>query len=134
MNTFLNHPVADAIVFAAVVLALIRPTLDFIHTSRLEAAEDIKELRHTINVNHGILVRELATLSGIANKATQSNNVSDAKRLLQKATLVADAVPQRVLSGDKESLGGLLTDVFGAMNKSTSARRLLGACLPYSLM
>jgi hypothetical protein len=131
MNT-IQHPIAVGIIVAVVVFLIIREVLFHSRTKRVDEFDDIRELRHTIRVNCGILIRELGELSGIANRAAPSVAVTDAKRLLHKASLVADDVPHRINSGDTESLGELLTEVFGAMNKSTNARRLLGACQPYS--
>ncbi len=131
MNT-IPHPVAVGIIVAVIVFLIIREALFHARCLRVDEFDDIKELRHTVRINCGILIRELGELSDIANRAPPSLATSDAKRLLQKASLVADDVPRRITSGDRESLGILLTDVFGAMNKSTSARRLLGACQPQS--
>jgi hypothetical protein len=127
MNT-IHHPIAIAIIVVVAAFLIIREALFRRRNDQVDAFDDIRELRHTIKVNLGILIRELDELSGIAKRATPSIAVSDAKKLLQSASLVADAVPQRFNSGDNESLGEMLTEVFGAMNKSTKARRLLGAC------
>ncbi len=97
---------------------------------RAERLEEQAVLRHTINVNLDILDSELAELKAIASSAPASASQLQASRLLQNSQKVAQAARTRVQIAGSDELEKMLGLVFGAMNQSTDARRLLNACRP----
>ena len=93
-----------------------------------ERKESKAVLRHTIEVNLGILRNEHAELLAIANSAPSSNKVAKAKRLLASVTPICEGPD--VIGRSQRRLQKRLIEVFGAMGKSTDARHLLDACHP----
>ncbi len=132
MHNILAYSFESVVAAAAIAGVVAIAVISQWRESRLEESEAVKDLQHTINVNHCILVDELAELSEIAGNAIPSPDVFAAKRLLETAAIVADKIPNSVTSSNRERLGLLLTELFDAMNRSTGARRLLGACRPFA--
>jgi hypothetical protein len=91
-----------------------------------EIRQPKENLRHTIGVNLGILTNELRELVEIAKKSQVTPDVKRATTLLEEA---AEVLPIEALAAkaSREELVTILSKVFAAMDKSTQARRLLGA-------
>jgi hypothetical protein len=85
-------------------------------------------LSHTIDVNLGILERELTELSAIALGTPRSSATDRATALLQESKETAEAARKQLPTAKTDELGNILGLVFTAMNGCTSARRLLNAC------
>lgn len=91
-----------------------------------EIREPKQNLRHTIRVNLGILQRELRELVEIAKKSNPTADVERATTLLEQASEIF-SVEETLDKASRAKLGEILSQVFAAMDKSTQARRLLGA-------
>lgn len=89
--------------------------------------DDGHSLKHTIQVNLGLLDHELGELIPIAEQAASSPDVDRARRLLEEAEAISLDVDLVLSVGEDAEKDELLERVFGAMNKTTQARRLLGA-------
>jgi hypothetical protein len=89
-------------------------------------------LSHTIFVNLSILEGEVVELNEIARGKPASPAVDEARRLLTAAGAIADELRADLEAAPDEELGGMLTDVFGALNATHRARHLLGATVPYA--
>ncbi len=113
----------------AAILALIIAGL---FQERKEREADKSVLRHTININLGILRHEYAQLMSIAENAQPSADVTTAKALLTAVAITSESAKTTIKSHSRQKLQDLLSDVFGAMSKSTNARHLLGACQPFT--
>ncbi len=87
-------------------------------------------LIHTISVNLSILKAELEELTAI-QKQDDSQASQRAADLLSAASNVAASADSRLNVASVDELQELLSEVFGAMSKTTDARRLLGACRPF---
>ncbi len=94
--------------------------------------DDRVALSHTIFVNLSILAGEVVELSEIARGKPASPAVEEARRLLTAASRIADELRFELEAAPDEELGGMLTDVFGALNATHRARHLLGAIAPYT--
>ena len=89
-------------------------------------------LRHAIAVNLGILRKEHGELTRIASSQSGPDKVK-AVGLLANVQATMTAVGTDMTRFSNRKLGNILGQVFEAMNKSTTARRLLGACHPAML-
>ncbi|MBK9141141.1 MAG: hypothetical protein IPM23_01495 [Candidatus Melainabacteria bacterium] len=97
--------------------------------AREEEMEAIANLIHTIEVNLSILNSEIENLSILADNASTCPNQETIKNLLDQARREADSAQTRLASTtSREGLGSLLSEVFAAMNKATSAHSLLSPC------
>jgi predicted aconitase len=97
-----------------------------------EAIETRAVLSHTIDVNLGILERELTELSAVAQGTPRSSarEIARATALLQESKETAEVARKQLPTAKTEELENILGQVFTAMNGCTSARRLLNACQP----
>jgi len=91
-----------------------------------EIRQPKENLRHTIRVNLSILQSELRELVEIAQKSTPTADVERATTLLEQASEVFP-VQKNLDKASRAKLVEMLTQVFAAMDKSTQARKLLGA-------
>lgn len=115
------------LIFLIVFLALV-----FLSTSQ---GSDRKSLRHTVNVNLGILKAELEELSPLVEALPDGDNKkAEALLLLRDCRLVVEYAERPYPIGRQAThhTGRVLTHVFSGMDKSTRLRRLLGACKPYA--
>ncbi len=94
-----------------------------------EQKQDLLVLRYTINVNLSILNSELKDLLKIADDSPSSPETLRAKALLSSSSNIARNTELQQYIGSKDELVTMLGNVFTAMNQSTEARRLLGACI-----
>lgn len=94
--------------------------------------DDRVALSHTIFVNLSILEGEVTELDEIARGRPTSAAVEQAQELLAAANGIAVALRAELELAPDEELGGMLTEVFGALNATHRARYLLGAISPYS--
>lgn len=98
---------------------------------RQEALKDRAILRHTVEVNLGILKKELISLNEIARQTPVDNDQAEATRLLAEAdTAVKQVEAKNFDTISHGQLGVLLTTVFSAMDKTSHSRHLLKACSP----
>lgn len=88
--------------------------------------DDGHSLKHTIQVNLGLLDHELGELIPIAEQAASSPDVDRARSLLEEAEDISLEVDLVLSIREDAEKDELLERVFGAMNKTTQARRLLG--------
>jgi hypothetical protein len=89
-------------------------------------------LRHAISVNLGILSNEHRELTQIAS-SHNSPDKAQALGLLASVQTTLTAIGTDMTRFSNRKLGNILGQVFEAMNKSSKARRLLGACEPGNL-
>jgi hypothetical protein len=118
-----------AIAITAFFLALLITAHRF---RRTELQEETAALRHTVEVNLDILEAELIELTAAARTQTNvsPDAVEKATQLLRSSQTIAKNARQRLQLASNEELEKMLGLVFGAMNQSTDARRLLNACSP----
>lgn len=111
---------AIVLVFAAIVIA----------ENRRLNKKDEAVLRHTIEVNLGILKGELDRLAPLA-KSLPADDQAKADKLLSGCRKVVSDVEPRIATAARRELGEILRDVFSAMNASTELHSLLAK---YSLV
>ncbi len=117
-----------AIAAAAILALIFRPWKQSPRSLNDDENEgDGPSLKHTIQVNLGLLDHELGELIPIAEQAASSPDVDRARRLLEEAEAISLDVDLVLSIGEDAEKDELLERVFGAMNKTTQARRLLGA-------
>jgi hypothetical protein len=118
-----------AIAMTVFLLALLITAFRF---RRTELLEETAVLRHTLEVNLDILEAELTELKAVAQAQPQASPlaVERAIQLLKYSQAIAKNARQRLQVATNEELEKTLGLVFGAMNQSTDARRLLNACTP----
>jgi hypothetical protein len=117
----------SAIAIAFFLLALLAAAF---RLRKREAIELRTVMSHTIEVNLGILERELTELSAVAQGTPRSGATERATALLQASKEGAEAARQQLPTAKTEELENILGLVFTAMNGCTSARHLLNACQP----
>ncbi|MGD9679636.1 MAG: hypothetical protein AB7W16_00515 [Candidatus Obscuribacterales bacterium] len=111
------------------LLALAALIIVAIRKAREEEKEAIDNLIHTIEVNLSILNSEIENLSILADNASTCPDQGTIKDLLDQARREADSAQKRLPSTtSRKDLGSLLSEVFAAMNKATSAHNLLSPC------
>jgi|ERR1700733_14887891 len=99
--------------------------------ARAKQRDELNELRRTIRINLSILRPELEELSAVVDDLGETPDSVHADRLLKEAASVLDW-QYGLQKYSKDQLGNIISHVFAAMGKSTQARRLLGACKPYT--
>lgn len=115
------------IIIIVVVALAIYGVYDEIKTAR----QDRAVLRHTVEVNLGILKKELVNLNAIAAKSAVDSDHAEATKLLAAADTIVKQVEARNFDTiSRGQLTVLLTAVFEAMNQASQSRHLLKACLP----
>ena len=92
--------------------------------------KDEAVLRHTIEVNLGILKGELERLAPLA-KSLPADDQAEADKLLSRSRKIVSDVEPRIATAPRRELGKLLRGVFSAMNTSTELHKLLAK---YSLV
>lgn len=98
---------------------------------RQEALKDRAILRHTIEVNLGILKKELLSLKEIASQTPVDSDQAQAILLLAEADKAVEQVEAKNFDSISHGqLGVLLTTVFKAMDQTSHSRHLLKACAP----
>jgi len=111
------------------LLALAALIVFAVRKAREEEREAIANLIHTIEVNLSILNSEIENLSILAENASNCPDQKTIKDLLDQARREADSAETRLASTtSRKALGSLLSEVFAAMNKATSAHNLLSPC------
>jgi ABC-type hemin transport system ATPase subunit len=122
----MSIPWITIIIIVVVALAILG-VLDEIKTARKDRAI----LRHTVEVNLGILKKELLNLNAIAAKSPVDDDHAEATKLLAAAdTTVKQVEAKNFDTISHGQLTVLLTAVFEAMNQTSHSRHLLKACLP----
>ncbi|MFA6210569.1 MAG: hypothetical protein WC714_14160 [Candidatus Obscuribacterales bacterium] len=122
----MSIPWITIIIIVVVALAILG-VLDEIKTARKDRAT----LRHTVEVNLGILKKELFNLNAIAAKSPVDKDHAEATQLLAAAdTTVKQVEAKNFDTISRGQLTVLLTAVFEAMNQTSHSRHLLKACLP----
>ncbi len=97
-----------------------------------QAVQDEQILRHTINVNLNILEDEIIELNSLivvdADQKASTAEHQEAQGLLTRAQTTASYARLLVADAGYNELQEVLGQVYGAMNLTSSARRLLNAC------
>ncbi|HEY9757301.1 MAG TPA: hypothetical protein V6C97_19185 [Oculatellaceae cyanobacterium] len=117
---------------AALGVAVIAVIAFAIWQSARERRSSSAYLRHAIAVNLGILRNEHSELKRIASSHNGPAK-TEALGLLESAQTTMTAIGTDLTRFSNRKLGKTLSQVFAAMNNTTKARRLLGACEPGGL-
>jgi hypothetical protein len=99
--------------------------------ARAKQRDELNELRRTIRINLSILRPELEELFAVVDDLGETPDSAEADRLLKEAASVLE-LQYGLQQYSQIQLGNIISHVFAAMGKSTQARRLLGACKPYT--